>query len=103
VAQFQALADVPIEAEWFANLGSAQTRRAYQNDLKSFMAFAGIGWLDAIEKHPALRLTPEQYWQTVAQKTLFRTIPAFNAARKSGTCSRSLPARDPIDHLFDRG
>jgi len=33
---------VPPEAEWFANLGSAQTRRAYQNDIRSFMAFAGI-------------------------------------------------------------
>ena len=42
-AQFQALADVPPEAEWFANLGSGETRRAYQNDLKSFMACAGIG------------------------------------------------------------
>lgn len=40
--QFQRLADVPPEAQWFANLDSAQTRRAYQNDLKTFMAFTGI-------------------------------------------------------------
>ena len=40
--QFQRLADVPPEAQWFANLDSAQTRRAYQNDLKAFMAFTGI-------------------------------------------------------------
>ena len=26
--EFQRLADVPPEAQWFANLGSAQTRRA---------------------------------------------------------------------------
>lgn len=42
LAQFQRLADVPPEAQWFANLDSAQTRRAYQNDLKAFMAFTGI-------------------------------------------------------------
>ena len=37
LAQFQRLADVPPEAQWFANLDSIQTRRAYQNDLRAFM------------------------------------------------------------------
>ena len=40
--RFQRLADVPPEAQWFANLDSVQTRRAYQNDLRAFMAFSGI-------------------------------------------------------------
>ena len=40
--EFQRLADVPSESSWFANLDSAQTRRAYQNDLRAFMTFAGI-------------------------------------------------------------
>ncbi|MDD2809380.1 tyrosine-type recombinase/integrase [Rhodoferax sp.] len=40
--EFQRLADVPPEAQWFANLDSVQTRRAYQNDLRVFMAFTGI-------------------------------------------------------------
>ena len=42
LAQFQRLADVPPEAQWFANLDSVQTKRAYQNDLRAFMAFTGI-------------------------------------------------------------
>ncbi|ABB75307.1 Site-specific recombinase XerD [Nitrosospira multiformis ATCC 25196] len=41
-AQFRKLAEVPPEIEWFANIDSLQTRRAYQNDLRGFMAFAGI-------------------------------------------------------------
>ncbi|MGB7303353.1 MAG: tyrosine-type recombinase/integrase [Burkholderiaceae bacterium] len=41
-AEFQHLADVPPEAEWFANIDSAQTRRAYKNDIREFMAFTGI-------------------------------------------------------------
>lgn len=41
-AQFRKLAEVPPEIEWFANIDSLQTRRAYQNDLCGFMAFAGI-------------------------------------------------------------
>jgi site-specific recombinase XerD len=42
VAQFQYLADVPPEIEWFANLTNANTRRAYQQDLADFIAFAGL-------------------------------------------------------------
>ena len=35
-AQFQGLADVPPEIEWFANLTNANTRRAYQQDIEDF-------------------------------------------------------------------
>ncbi len=41
-AEFQTLADVPPEVEWFANIENRNTRRAYQNDVKQFMRFAGI-------------------------------------------------------------
>jgi len=41
-AQFHQLADVPPAMTWFANIDNPQTRRAYQNDLQEFMAFAGI-------------------------------------------------------------
>ncbi len=40
--EFQSLADVPPEAEWFANIENANTRRAYKNDVEDFMSFAGI-------------------------------------------------------------
>lgn len=40
--EFQGLADVPPEVEWFANLGNNATRRAYKNALKDFMNFTGI-------------------------------------------------------------
>lgn len=40
--EFQGLATVPPEIEWFANIDNANTRRAYQNDVKSFMKFVGI-------------------------------------------------------------
>lgn len=41
-AELNALADVPPEIEWFANLQNPNTRRAYQTDLRSFRRFAGI-------------------------------------------------------------
>lgn len=40
--EFHQLAEVSAEAQWFANLDSVQTRRAYQGDLRAFMAFSGI-------------------------------------------------------------
>src|SRR5882757_5628692 len=41
-AEFQHLADVPPEVEWFANIRNRSTRRAYENAIKDFMRFAGI-------------------------------------------------------------
>ncbi len=40
--EFQRLAQVPPEAQWFTNLDSVQTRRAYESDIRAFMAFVGI-------------------------------------------------------------
>ena len=41
-AQFHQLAEVPPALTWFANIDNPQTRRAYENDVREFMAFAGI-------------------------------------------------------------
>lgn len=41
-AEFQTLAEVPPEAEWFANLTNPNTRRAYRNDVYDFMGFTGL-------------------------------------------------------------
>lgn len=41
-AEFQGLADVPPEFEWYANLGPAATKRAYKTAIGDFMRFTGI-------------------------------------------------------------
>ena len=41
-AEFQGLGEVPPEAEWFANIRNAATRRAYAADVGAFAGFAGI-------------------------------------------------------------
>ena len=41
-AQFQGLAEMPAEAEWFANIANSNTRRAYARALKDFAMFTGI-------------------------------------------------------------
>jgi site-specific recombinase XerD len=42
-AEFHQLADVPPETEWFANLTNAHTKRAYEEAVKDFVRFTGIG------------------------------------------------------------
>jgi integrase/recombinase XerD len=42
-AEFHRLADVPPEIEWFANISNLHTRRAYENAVRDFMQYAGIG------------------------------------------------------------
>ena len=42
VEEFYQLREVPPEAEWFANLDNANTRRAYQNDVREFMSFLNL-------------------------------------------------------------
>src|SRR5271169_2183944 len=42
-AEFHRLSDVPPEVEWFANLSNPSTRRAYENAIRDFMRFTGIG------------------------------------------------------------
>lgn len=42
-ADFHQLADVPPALTWFANIDNEQTRRAYENDVREFIAFASIG------------------------------------------------------------
>jgi hypothetical protein len=40
--EFERLANVPPELEWFANFDNPRTRRAYKIDLQEFMGFTGI-------------------------------------------------------------
>lgn len=42
LAEFQQLAEIPVELEWFANLDNENTRRTYKNALQDFMQFTGI-------------------------------------------------------------
>jgi integrase/recombinase XerD len=81
-AEFRNLADVPPEVEWFANIQNPRTRRAYQFDLKDFMAFAGITKLEEFRivtrAHViAWRKTLEQRNQSPA--TIRRKLSALSA------------------------
>src|SRR5262245_52458055 len=42
-AEFYDLSDIAPELEWFGNLDNKHTRKAYERDVKEFLAFVGLG------------------------------------------------------------
>lgn len=69
--EFQLLAEVPAETQWFANIDNPQTRRAYQNDLAGFIRFAGI------QQPTEFRQVTRSHvlaWRADLEKMLCRTL-----------------------------
>ena len=50
IEEFERLESVPPEMEWYANLRNPNTRRAYQNDVREFMAFLGIDGMEELRR-----------------------------------------------------
>lgn len=88
--EFQGLRDVPPEMEWFANITNPRTRRAYENDLKDFMRFVGIG-------------RPEEFRQVTRSHIIaWRKVIEGRGAAPS-TIRRKLSALSSLfDHLCER-
>ena len=96
--EFQRLAEVPPEAQWFANLDSAQTRRAYQNDLKSFMAFTGIVKPEefrAVTRSHILAWRAELESQKLAGSTIRRKLAAL-ASLYEYLCDTNAVTHNPV-------
>jgi site-specific recombinase XerD len=98
-AEFSGLTQVPTEAEWFANIRNPRTRRAYQIDLKDFMAFTGIRKPEEFRivtrAHViAWRKTLEQ--RELSPSTIQRKLAALSALFQY-LCERNGPAINPVD------
>ena len=91
---YQQLADIPPAIEWFANLGNAATRRAYENALKDFMGFTGIAhpeefrsvtrahviaWRDDLAKREAALSSQTLRHRLAALSSLFEYLCEKNA------------------------
>ena len=80
--EFQGLADVPPEVEWFANIDSLQTRRAYRNDIKEFMAFVGIaaaGEFRAVTRSHVIAWRKDLEARELAGSTVRRKLAALSS------------------------
>ncbi len=97
--EFQGLASVPPELEWFANLDNPRTRRAYQRDVREFMGFTGI-------QEPAQFRTVRRAHLIAWRKDLGRrALARASIRRKLSTlsslfqdlCERNAVPHNPVD------
>jgi site-specific recombinase XerD len=88
-SQFQGLANVPPEIEWFANIDNPRTRRAYQNDIENFSAFVGIG-------------QPEEFRSIMRSHVIAWRKSLEERALSASTVRRKLSALSSLfDHLCE--
>ena len=95
---FQRLAEVPAEAQWFANLGNLQTRRAYQNDIRSFMLSTGISRpqdFRLVTRSHVLAWRAELEQQGLAGATIRRKLAAL-ASLYEYLCNENAVTHNPV-------
>jgi len=97
-AQFQGLAEVPPEIEWFANLTNANTRRAYRQDIADFMAFAGLRrpaeFRDVTRAH-VIAWREQLVGQGLANDTIRRKLAALSSLY-AYLCDRNAVLHNPV-------
>jgi len=98
-AEFQGLADVPPELEWFANIDNAKTRRAYQGDVGDFSGFVGI------ERPEEFRIVTRAHliaWRkdlerrTLAPSTIRRKLSALSSLFDY-LCEQNAVTHNPVN------
>lgn len=80
--QFQQLAEVPAAIAWFANIDNARTRRAYESDLREFMAFTCIddpAQLRSVSRGHVLAWRHELERRALSGATIRRKLAALSS------------------------
>jgi integrase/recombinase XerD len=96
--QFQDLTDIPPELEWFANLTNANTRRAYQQDIKDFQAFAGLRQPEAfrdVTRAHVIAWRQQLIRQGLANDTIRRKLAALSSLY-ANLCDRHAVLHNPV-------
>lgn len=78
-AEFQGLAAIPPEVEWFANIRNPNTKAAYERDVKDFAAFVGVQ-------------TPEDFRNVTRAHVIAWRDTLEQAQREAATIRRKLSA-----------
>ena len=98
-AQFERLADVPPEEEWLANITNAKTRRAYKNDVREFIAYAGLhdyGELRAIVRAHIIDWRRDVEQRELEPATIRRKLSALSSLFDY-LCERNAVAGNQVD------
>ncbi|MGH8580622.1 MAG: tyrosine-type recombinase/integrase, partial [Gammaproteobacteria bacterium] len=97
-AEFQQLAPVPPEIEWFANIDNKRTRRAYQIDIRAFMAFVGIAApqeFRVVTRSHVLAWRKQLEGRTLAGATIRRKLAALSSLFEH-LCEANAVTHNPV-------
>jgi site-specific recombinase XerD len=97
--QYKALADVPPEVEWLANITNVKTRRFYKSDLTEFVLFTGM------QERAALRTVARSHVIAWRKDMEARCLGAATIRRKLSAlsslfdylCERNAVLGNPVD------
>ena len=98
-AQFGALADVPPELEWLANITNAKTRRAYKVDAAEFFAFAGLRSsveLRTVTRAHVIAWRKDLEFRQLADTSIRRKLSALSSLFDY-LCERNAVHGNPVD------
>jgi site-specific recombinase XerD len=98
-SQFQALAEVPPEIEWLANITNQKTRRAYQVDVAEFSRFAGLqnpAELRTITRAHVIAWRKDMESRQLADSSIRRKLSALSSLFDY-LCERNAVAGNPVD------
>ena len=97
-AEFQGLADMPAEVEWFQNLDSLNTSASYQVDLRNFMKFLGIKraeeFRDVTRAH-VIAWRDDLAGKELAPATIRRKLSAVSSLFEY-LCDKNLVTHNPV-------
>jgi integrase/recombinase XerD len=97
--QFEQLAAVPPEEEWLANITNAKTRRAYKNDVREFIAYAGLrdyGSLRSIARSHIIHWRKDMEKRALSPSTIRRKLSALSSLFDY-LCERNAVTGNPVD------
>jgi len=98
-AQYDALADVPPELEWLANITNPKTRRAYKIDVGEFSAFAGLrtpAELRTVTRAHVIAWRKDLETRGLADTSIRRKLSALSSLFDY-LCERNAVLGNPVD------
>jgi site-specific recombinase XerD len=97
-SEFQGLAAVPPELEWFANIDNERTRRAYRIDIADFRTFVGIERPEefrTVTRAHAIAWRKELEAREASSATIRRKLAALSSLFEY-LCERNAVVTNPI-------
>jgi site-specific recombinase XerD len=97
--QYSALADVPPEIEWLANITNEKTRRFYKSDVAEFVAFTGLknsAALRTVARSHVIAWRKDMQNRSLGAATIRRKLSALSSLFDY-LCERNAVLGNPVD------